>query len=793
VIDYEKLGALYLGRHYDSERGEPAELPVLYSSKDLTTHAVCVGMTGSGKTGLCIGLLEEAAIDGIPALCIDPKGDLGNLMLTFPELAPSDFEPWIDPAEAEKNGQTVHEHAQTVAARWRAGLEAWGQDGARISRLREAAEVAIYTPGSESGRPLRVLESFAPPGNAEDADAERDQIMSSVSGLLSLLGIDPDPVASKEHILLSTLMADAWSRGESLGLVDLVRAIAEPPFARVGVMDLEQFYPGAERQKLAMRVNGLLASPGFGAWLEGEPLDIQRLLWTEEGKPRVAILSIAHLSEPERMFFVSTLLGRVVSWMRRQSGTSSLRALVYMDEVFGFLPPVAEPPSKRPMLTLLKQARAYGVGVVLATQNPVDIDYKALSNCGTWFLGRLQTERDVARVLDGLRGATAAAGKSMDTSEVARLLAGLKSRVFLLKNAHDPGHILFHSRWAMSYLRGPLTRAEIRRLSPPLPNDAHDAEDASARSSEPSNEVRPLVPSGIEEAFVDDGPGRYEPYVVADVAYHHVNVAHGVDAWERRTAIMPLCAEDPTREISLLEVDSLDLASDPPADASYVSPPPKSVGKARFRSYGKQFRDHLYQEHTRSLWRADALKLRSKPEESKADFASRVQLASREARDAAVDKLRARFAKKLRRLEDRLSRAEAKLDRERGQYENQKLQTGISMGATVLGAIFGRGGLGRATTTARGAGRVARERQDVVRAEAELESLERERRELEIEGEEEIRAFEAEWADQAPEIREIVLRPRKSDIDVGSLKLAWMCRRASRRLSEPPRGPRRAR
>ncbi|HET6418031.1 MAG TPA: DUF87 domain-containing protein, partial [Polyangiales bacterium] len=454
MIDFEKLGKLYLGRQFEPDRGEPNEVPVLYDSKDLTTHAVCVGMTGSGKTGLCLTLLEEAAIDGIPALCIDPKGDLGNLMLTFPELRPSDFEPWIDPAEAERKGRSVAAQAEAVSALWREGLAEWGQDGARIARFRDSVEVGIYTPGSAAGRPLRVLESFDPPGVDADPDWQRDQIMGSVSSLLALLGLEPDPVNSKEHILLSNLLLHAWSRGESLELGDLVRGISDPPFARIGVMDLETFYPASERQKLAMRINGVLASPGFSAWLEGEPLDIQRLLWTEEGKPRITILSIAHLSEPERMFFVSTLLNRVVSWVRSQSGTSSLRAILYMDEVFGFLPPVAEPPSKTPLLTLLKQARAYGVGVVLATQNPVDLDYKALSNCGTWFLGRLQTERDVARVIDGLESASSAAGNALDRGAIERLLAGLRSRVFLLHNAHEEADVLFHTRWAMSYLRG---------------------------------------------------------------------------------------------------------------------------------------------------------------------------------------------------------------------------------------------------------------------------------------------------------------------------------------------------
>ncbi len=239
-----------------------------------------------------------------------------------------------------------------------------------------------------------------------------------------------------------------------------------PPFERVGVLDLESFYPAKDRQALAMTLNNLLASPGFAAWTEGEPLDVARLFHTAEGKPRLSILSIAHLDDRERMFFVTLLLGELVAWMRAQPGTQSLRALLYMDEVMGFLPPSAAPPSKAPMLTLLKQARAFGLGVVLATQNPVDLDYKALGNAGTWFLGRLQTERDQARVLDGLEGSDAARGGGFDRAEMGRLLAGLGKRVFLLHSVHEEKPILFGTRWALSYLRGPLTREEIARLQP---------------------------------------------------------------------------------------------------------------------------------------------------------------------------------------------------------------------------------------------------------------------------------------------------------------------------------------
>ena len=775
MIEFEKLGKLYLGRHIEPPSGEPSEVPVLYDSKDLTTHAVCVGMTGSGKTGLCVTLLEEAAIDGVPALCIDPKGDLGNLLLTFPELAPGDFEPWIDPAEAERKGRSVPEHAEAMSTLWREGLAKWGQDGSRIAKFRDSVELSIYTPGSSAGRQVRVLESFDPPADGADADAQRDQIMGSVSSLLALIGIDPDPVNSKEHILLSNLLAHAWNAGESLQLGDLVRSISDPPFDRIGVMDLESFYPASERQKLAMRINGVLASPGFSAWLEGEPLDIQRLLWTEDGKPRVTILSIAHLSEAERMFFVSTLLNRVVSWVRRQSGTSSLRAILYMDEVFGFLPPVSEPPSKRPLLTLLKQARAYGLGLVLATQNPVDIDYKALSNCGTWFLGRLQTERDVARVVEGLEGASAAAGNALQRSEIERLLAGLRSRVFLLNNAHEDGHVLFHTRWAMSYLRGPLTRQQIKRLTPEASGAASASAPPTAKKppaiSAPS---RPVVPAGIEEAFLGAGPGIYRPHLLAEVTLHYVRASQGLDAWEKHVVLAPL-EEDvsPWERAELLEPDAVDVHDEAPDGAEFAELPAGAIGKARFRSYGKQIRTHVYQNRPRKMWRCKPLKLKSTPVESKAEFAARVQLVGREKRDAAMEKLRTRLDKKVQRNQERIARAQTRVEREKSQYDQQKLQTGISVGATVLGAIFGRGGIGRATTTARGAGRVAREREDVLRAEDALRDLEEQARALQIEIEEELRAYRADQESEVNEIEEIIVRPRKSDIEVEGLKLVW--------------------
>ena len=469
MSDYEKLGLFYLGRAFDLETKARKTDLILYDSRDLVTHAVCVGMTGSGKTGLCIALLEEAAIDNLPAIVIDPKGDLSNLLLTFPDLKPADFRPWIDEDEARRKSMEPDAFAAAEAARWAKGLADWQEDAARIRRLRDAVDMVVYTPGSQAGIPVSVLKSFAAPSAevVDDSDLMRERVSTTATSLLGLAGIDADPVKSREHILISTLLDTAWRAGRDLDVAALIQQIQSPPVTKVGVLELEAFFPSKDRFELAMALNNLLAAPGFSSWMEGEPLDLQRILHTSAGKPRVAIFSIAHLNDAERMFFVSLLLNQTLGWMRAQSGTTSLRALLYMDEIFGYLPPVANPPSKIAMLTLLKQARAFGVGLVLATQNPVDLDYKALSNAGTWFIGRLQTERDQARVLDGLEGASATAGGHFDRQAMGRVISGLGNRVFLMHNVHEDAPVTFESRWALSYLRGPLTRAQIKTLMDP--------------------------------------------------------------------------------------------------------------------------------------------------------------------------------------------------------------------------------------------------------------------------------------------------------------------------------------
>ena len=471
---YEKLSVFYLGAKYDLKTQKSDSSLVLYDSQDLVTHAVVVGMTGSGKTGLGITLLEEAGIDGIPAIVIDPKGDLTNLALRFPNMSAADLAPWIAEEDAQRNGQSREQFAQTQADRWRQGLAESGQSLDRIAKLQQSADVRIYTPGSDAGLPLSILSSFAPPppAIADDAELVRDRINTTVTGLLSLLGITGNPMQSREHILLTTLLDHTWRQRQPLDLGTLIRLVQQPPMSKIGVLDLESFFPAQDRFALAMTLNNLLASPSFATWMTGEPLDIDRLLYSSTSKPQLAIIYLAHLPDAERMFFMSLILNEVLGWMRSRPGTSSLRALLYIDEIFGYFPPVAEPPTKRPLMTLLKQARAYGLGVVLATQNPVDLDYKGLSNMGTWFLGRLQTDRDKQRMLDGLEGASAQSGSTFDRSAMSEAISGLGKRVFLMHNVHESEPVIFRTRSTLSYLAGPLTRPQLKQLMAPFRADS---------------------------------------------------------------------------------------------------------------------------------------------------------------------------------------------------------------------------------------------------------------------------------------------------------------------------------
>ncbi|HKH74938.1 MAG TPA: DUF87 domain-containing protein [Vicinamibacterales bacterium] len=780
AADYEKLGLFYLGKQHDLDAGKRRDDLLLYDSRDLLTHAVIVGMTGSGKTGLGITLIEEAAIDGIPVLAIDPKGDLGNLLLTFPNLAASDFAPWIDAGDAQRHDTTVDAYAAETAQRWKAGLAEWNQDGARIAKLKAAADVTVYTPGSRIGTPLAILGSLGPAA-AESGEEAQSDIATTAASLLGLAGLDNVPPHSREQALVSAILSNRPPNAPA-DLRWLVQQIQRPSFDSIGVLDLETFFPARDRQELALRFNSVLAAPGFDAWSAGDPLDAASLLFTPAGRPRIAVISVAHLDDAQRMLVVSLVLNAVLRWTRRQSGTSSLRALVYMDEVFGYLPPVANPSSKLPLLTLLKQARAFGVGLVLATQNPVDLDYKALSNAGTWFLGKLQTERDKARMLDGLDGVSS----GLDRHTIDRALSSLKARVFLMHNVHEQAPIAFETRWALSYLRGPMGRDELRRFTrasatstAPTPPSVP----ASVAASSPASTVKPVVPAGIEEYVLPtegDSPAKYAPVLYGAARVQYADTKRDIDVTRAVQAIVPFTNGPIPVDWEHAEETPHSPETLKPPSASAAAPhqplPPAALDKKRYAAWTKDFEQWLARTPLK-IYAVPSMKLVSKPGESERDFRVRIQHAGREMRDAAVEQLRERYAPKLARLQEKARKAEDALGKEQQQASQQKVQTAISFGTTMLGALLGRRAvslstLGRATTAARGVGRSAKETEDVAKAQARLDEAQAELGALEAELQQEVAALESA-APGSVAVETIEIKPKRGGVDVRIVALAW--------------------
>ncbi len=810
----EKLGAFYIGKEYDLASGKLQDIPVIYDARDLTTHGVIVGMTGSGKTGLAIDILEEAALDKVPAIIIDPKGDMTNLMLTFPDLEPSDFLPWINEDDAERKGMTPEEYAKKTAEKWRNGLADWGEGPERIRALKASVDFNIYTPGSSAGIPVNVLQSLKAPDLSWDTDEEiiRERILGTVSAILGLLGIEADPVRSREHVLLSNIFEYYWRQGEDLDLPNLIMAIQKPPMERLGVFDVDTFFPEKDRFKLAMDMNSLLASPSFQSWLEGVPLDIGEFLHDESGKPRHSIFYIAHLNDQERMFFVTLLLEQVISWMRSQPGTTSLRALVYMDEVFGFFPPVAEPPSKRPMLTLLKQARAFGVGVLLATQNPVDLDYKGLTNAGTWFIGKLQTERDKSRLLDGLQNVAAGAGKVQD---LEKSISTLAPRVFLLHNVHDPDspHV-FMTRWAMSYLRGPLTRAQIQKLmaekkaglAPAGEGSPTGRGGAVAKSSKEQEEriagyqsVPPSIDPDVDQVFLpvridadealeilkkelgyDVEPTVkslvYRPMIYANAEAHFYSSRSGVDEDREYTLIAPppegrtKVDWDDAEESDLSPDDLLDSSED---DALFDDLPKGLESASTYKRIARSLKDYIYRTKRVKVFYNPVLKVYSRPGESERDFKIRCQDIAREKRDAEVDKLSEKFEKKRLKLENKLAREKQELEEDQERYEALKRETYLSAGESVLGFLLGRRSTRAVSSISRKHRIASQAKAQIEESEQMIQQIQEELKRLEQEVSEKAKEISDKWAEATENVVEQEVRAKKSDIDVPFVALAW--------------------
>ncbi|MEO1059026.1 MAG: helicase HerA-like domain-containing protein, partial [Actinomycetota bacterium] len=707
--------------------GDDAATNTSIDTSDLTTHGVIVGMTGSGKTGLGVVLIEEILRSGLPVIAIDPKGDLTNLALTFPGLSAAEFRPWIDESQAAAAGVSPDEFAAEQATMWRDGLAGWGLDGAAIEQLRAAAPVTIYTPGSTAGVPLNIVGSLTAPDDLSDSELVNDEIDGYVSGLLGLVDIEADPLASREHILLSNLIAHAWNAGQAIDLTALVGMVATPPIRKLGVFELDQFFPPDDRMAFAMRLNGLLASPAFAEWATGEPLDIQSLLYRPDGSPRCAVITTAHLGDEERQFVTSLLLSKLITWMRQQSGVTDLRALLYMDEVAGYLPPTAKPPTKGPILTLMKQARAFGVGVVLSTQNPVDVDYKALSNAGTWMIGRLQTEQDIDRLLDGM---TSAAG-TVDRAAVADSIAGLGKRTFVLRRAKSDQPATFSTRWAMSYLRGPLTRDQIQVLmgersngtpaaAPPAGSAVAGAvADAGATFDRAAKPVQPELADGEQTEMPEVADGRISAFV--DIAapwlrdLEHVDADPTGERWEAaavarvsvrydetkadlvhdtefEAVLAPLPPEVDTvaveSRLASVDYDDRDLRDAPDRERIFRAPAAPITTKSYWQQLERALRDHLTASLSIELPANAELKLYGRPGETSDEFVARCRIAASERADAEIAKLRDRYEKKATTLRDRIDAAEDRVDVLEAEASSKRNSELLSTAGSLLGGLL---------------------------------------------------------------------------------------------------------
>ncbi|MBN2549243.1 MAG: DUF87 domain-containing protein [Anaerolineales bacterium] len=825
-------GNFYLGRFFDAQKGKTTDRPVLYELDDLTTHAVVVGMTGSGKTGLCIDMLEEAALNGIPALMIDPKGDITNTLLHFPDLLPQDFQPWINPDLARRDGKTIEQAAAETAATWKNGLADWGIESERLLALKNAAQFAIYTPGSDAGIPVSILASLKAPTIPWEGNREllREKISGTVTALLGLVGLtDIDPVRSREHILLSNIFEHAWSHGADLDLGELIMQTQTPPFPKLGVLDVNTFFPQKDRFELAMLLNNILASPAFQAWIEGQPLDIPSLLYTPDGRPRHSVFYIAHLPETERMFFVTLLFSAVESWMRAQSGTSTLRSIVYFDEIFGYLPPISNPPSKQIMLRMLKQARAFGVGLVLATQNPVDVDYKALSNAGTWFIGKLQTDQDKQRLLDGLEGAMTG---GLDRSGYDRLISAIGKRVFLLHNVHNkPSEMgqLLQTRWAMNYLAGPLARNQIPPLNqlagatlpttastPAAPYSPAAQPDTAPKAAAPAaaptpparpeakaagsalgSATRPALPAGVTEYFLpnnltftqafkaagqlypQDAQSQgilYRPVILGQTRVRFLNRKYNLDYELLRTVLVA----DPDRRGMVRwenypspSLEPSELEENPAPGARFASLEAPITEARLVTAMQKDLVDWGYRTSQVAVRVNETLAIYAGPNITQAEFQQMCTDAAREGRDAESKKACATYDRKIDVLQEKLAREERELDQDESELSQRKMEELGTHAENVLSLFAKRKSSRRISSSLTKRRMTEQAKADVEESIEAIAEMKKEIAALEKEKAQVLEEINQRWSDMINQSSELSLSPLKKDVLLDFFGVAW--------------------
>ena len=786
---YEKLGLFYLGNEVDIKSGEKEDELLLVKNKNLTTHATIIGMTGSGKTGLGISMIEEAVLDNIPSIIIDPKGDMGNLLLAFDDFDSKKFEPWVDSNEANKQGLSVEEFAKKEAMKWEKGLNSAGQDRDRVKRFKDKADITIYTPGSSAGVSLSVLSSFDAPSLEilEDSDTFSYLLNSTVSSILALIGEDKDMANSKEAILLSNIFNHFWRKNRGLNIEELIGYIANPPFTKIGVIELKTFYPQNDRLKLAFSLNNIIASPTFSSWLEGVTLDIDNLLYGKDAKPKVSILNIAHLNDNERMFFVTLFLNKYISWMRMQGGSSSLKTLLYMDEIFGFFPATSNPPSKSPMLLLLKQARAFGVGIVLSTQNPIDLDYKGLSNIGSWFIGRLQTKQDIDRVINGL----IKSGSDLTKKDIEELLANLQKRTFLLKSAHRDDIDLFSTRWVISYLKGPLSRDDIKLLMKDKKELllSHDnKEKTTKKDNSDTSSSKPILNEDISEYFYNKNSAQTKPtlypHLIANATLRYYNAKRAIDEEERlyNKYELPSNLRDLDWNESQINEDDFDLYElNSTSNASFANLPNIIKEASSLKELEKDFTDYLYQNNKLTLYRVSSLKLESNFGENLDKFKIKINDTLSDKKEENKEKLIQKFEKKRDIIDRRYQRALVKLEKEEEDVSSKTTGLVMSIGMAILDSFLGtkrvkRSTISKAGTAIRGAGRIYGEKADVKRAKEALKDIEEDLQELEYSLEDEILKLDEKFSIDSVEIEEFFIKPRRSDIYDVELAILWESR-----------------
>jgi hypothetical protein len=825
----DKDGFFYLGKEFSIESDKLLDQGYLYDASDLTTHGVVFGMTGSGKTGLCIDLLEEALNEEIPVIIVDPKGDVANLALVFPDQSPGDFKKWVSPAQAQREGKDLDTFAAEVAEKWKNGLNSWGINREDILPLQQKMDLRIFTPGSSAGMPVSIVQGFKAPGAelARDEEGMLEKIRNTVSALLSLLGLSADPLNSQPHILISNIIDHFWRLGRDLSLEELILNIQKPPFQRLGVFEVNKLMDEKERVELAFKINNIVAAPSFRFWKTGMPLSAGRLFEKKAGRVPVNIFYIAHLNDNERMFFLSLLLNEIVDWIRKQPGATDLKYLFYMDEIYGYLPPYPQnPPSKNPLMILMKQARAFGLGVVLVTQNPKDIDYKALTNTGTWFIGKLQAELDRERVMEGLRGILDASGDSLDTTEINNLLSSLKKRVFLVKNVHESGVKLFQTRWAISYLAGPLTREQIKelmltekavqqqrdvlpRVSPPgvgaaqvpshVPSFAPPHPPYSPPPTVPSTAPPPIPTAGpppvppsmparsdllpfapqadtpieyLYESSADSRSKFYSPYLYLQGEVIFDDNQLGIYVRKKYFTSVPMEANIDWRE-SQLEETEVEYSSEPdPAVMGFETLKTK-LNYSGLRKMQSSFKNYLFSQQVLRLLINRNLKLVSEVDESEGAFRTRCRDVVEKMIDKEIEKLKDTYERKIERLEDRIEREKIKVRKLKKEARSKRTEEFLSIGESVLGIVLGGKSIRGLATAARRRRSTSSASDRVKLGKTKLSQLEEDILQLQEELEDKIADIEDKYYEKADKVEPFDVRLEKEDIIIARQSILW--------------------